>query len=61
LQVEAPSSQDVTKVKSFAGLVCEQVASPGTRREPSGERRKDSRPTFAPNINIQLPSIKKLF
>jgi peptidoglycan hydrolase-like protein with peptidoglycan-binding domain len=63
LQSDPPAAQDVPKVKSFAGLVCEQIASPapGTRnREPSGERRRDSGPTFSPNINIQLP-IKKLF
>ncbi len=63
LQLDAPSPPDVTRIKSFAGRVCEQVASPApaTRhREPSGEKRRDSGPTFAPNINIQLP-IKKLF
>jgi hypothetical protein len=64
LQLDSPSPQDVSQVKSFGGLVCEQVASPGPatrQREPSGERRRDGGPTFAPNINIQLPSIKKLF
>jgi len=63
LQVDAPSSQDVAKVKSFAGRVCQQVASPAPstrRRTPDRKREKDSGPTFSPNINIQLP-IKKLF
>jgi uncharacterized caspase-like protein len=64
LQAEAPSTQDVTKVKSFAGLVCEQVASEGAgtrRRESTGERPRGEGTTIIPNIHIRIPKIKSPF
>jgi hypothetical protein len=67
LQSDPPAAQDVPKVKSFAGLVCEQVASTpppaqAPRRESGGDKsRGGDGPTFAPNINIRIPKLKQLF
>jgi hypothetical protein len=68
LQAEFPNSQDVPKVKSFAGLVCEQVAtqSPAAprQRESSGERQNkggEGGITITPNIRLNIPRLKNPF